>query len=479
MAFGKKKRNKVFEKEVYLALKDIFQGEKALLRTKEEAIVVIEANIDQEAVKTLLQNHSIKQVARVVKLLLVNLIFFSEEKAMFRFQEEQSAQADPPQMPSLSEPLVSNPLAQETGAMPFLFPVTSEDTSMVGVTPCETQARVEGAELASSPTPPARKQSSKETQPTIPPPAGFDQSHTPTELLVSLPLRTQRLVLSRVQAILEYALFHFAKVNMPELLANRNWHCPTHGELNLWVLQLSKRKIEFEARALFKIEATTMDEIFVSATRIRHIAVHRTNVHTDQLRKLLGDAEILCTLVASPETLGKLQEIRSCIEGQITDLQSRKGELHLDLQSSLAEIAIQHEQLDALERATIKEAHDKLDDHHLSACDALDKVLLDRDMILFAAGKEPSPKTETAETGWLALFCRKLCFLMSYIKSSFRSAQSQLIKLYCIVQKINWYLTVLVGVAALVCFVVFLYYFFSGIFNIVHTRFDMPHHWVE
>src|SRR6478735_3663267 len=58
---------------------------------------------------------------------------------------------------------------------------------------------------------------------------------------VYVPIRTQTLILTRLQAILEHACFSFAQEAMPDILEETQWSCPEAGELNAWAFYFKKR----------------------------------------------------------------------------------------------------------------------------------------------------------------------------------------------------------------------------------------------
>ncbi|EMT68152.1 hypothetical protein FOC4_h10017223, partial [Fusarium odoratissimum] len=58
---------------------------------------------------------------------------------------------------------------------------------------------------------------------------------------VYVPIRTQTLILTRIQAILEHACFSFAQEAMPDILEKTQWSCPEAGERSAWAFYFKKR----------------------------------------------------------------------------------------------------------------------------------------------------------------------------------------------------------------------------------------------
>lgn len=224
----------------------------------------------------------------------------------------------------------------------------------------------------------------------------YCESRYPTEtsqLQVSLPLRIQNLILSRVQAILELACFEFAKEKMPDILQRRKWSCPKAGELNLWVGEFNKRITSFKSN-VNNPEGYEMSTCFQAATHIRHYAVHRKHLSTTHLQSLVNNAEGLCKILGNSQALAQIESIWGYAQAQISELESLKGEIVLELESSLDEIAAKRAELDLLEAASIAKAHDALNGYHDIASDELEEILLDRHMVLMVAGKVEDEKEE-------------------------------------------------------------------------------------
>lgn len=79
--------NQIDEKAVYLALKDVFQGDNALLRKKKKIRELILKHLNQAGVKNLIKAHNIENVSVVAKSLLERQIFLSKQKAKACFPE--------------------------------------------------------------------------------------------------------------------------------------------------------------------------------------------------------------------------------------------------------------------------------------------------------------------------------------------------------------------------------------------------------
>ncbi|KAJ4323628.1 hypothetical protein N0V84_004236 [Fusarium piperis] len=382
----------IFEEQVYLAFKDIFSGKNAKIRKAKVVLPIISQYKKRSGVSFLLRTRNQEFVCQSLCRLLNEQIFESEAKASRRFANN----------PRAAEPMVLEPPAQEFG---FLQASNSESeigTELTNDQCSEPETKMLEHDADSMEEYGASSDSSGETleeqEPEIVTPE-YHKTRYPTEtsqLIVHLPFNTHHLILSRVQAILEYACFQFAKERMPDILESRQWHCPKAGELNLWVAEFRKRIGIFQRN----IDNTGSDDIstcFSLVTRIRHIAVHRELVETPFLETLINHALALCKMLGNAQALTHMESIWECAKVQIKELESLRHEIVVELENSLDDIATRRAELDKLEEANITKAHLRLKLHHDMASGALEEVLLDRDMVLIAAGKLEEVEKEQDE----------------------------------------------------------------------------------
>ncbi|KAJ4179166.1 hypothetical protein NW755_012634 [Fusarium falciforme] len=393
----------VFEEKVYLAFKDIFTGQRANFRKAKIVLTIINKYQNHGPVSSLLKTTSQQVVCQSLCRLLNEQIFESEAKASRRFANNPRTAVPP-------APVVPEPPASDLSFLQAPNSESESDTPMVNIKYTESEEEMPAPEtdsmeeyggksrllvidgttadafltaLSESNSAPCEEQ-----EPEIDTPLYY-KSRYPTEtsqLIVHLPFSTNHLILCRVQAILEYACFQFAEERMPDILENRRWHCPKAGELNLWVAEFRKQIGTFMSN-INNPEGHDISACFHLATRIRHIAVHRELVETPFLETLIKNALALCKMLGDAQALTQMGSIWECAKVQIKELESLRHEIVVELENSLDEIAARRAELDRLEETSIAEAHLRLELHHNMASDALERVLLDRDMVLFAAGK--------------------------------------------------------------------------------------------
>ncbi|KAF5675629.1 ubiquinol-cytochrome-c reductase cytochrome c1 [Fusarium heterosporum] len=135
-------------------------------------------------------------------------------------------------------------------------------------------------------------------------------------------LRSQNLLLSRMQTILEYACFQFAQKHMPSILQTSGWTCPEAGELSKWTYYFYKNQHYLQLDRLCRSRKSQyfLSAMLNSVKEIRHDAVHRNPLDTNYLSLQMSHAIAFCAVLDVPDALVKLQAIQICAETQILKL---------------------------------------------------------------------------------------------------------------------------------------------------------------
>ncbi|KAM0561580.1 hypothetical protein ACHAPJ_002748 [Fusarium lateritium] len=205
---------------------------------------------------------------------------------------------------------------------------------------------------------------------------------------VVLPLRTQHLILTRIQTILEHACFRFAQENMPDILEQNQWDCPEAGELNVWIHFLRGKSDQFYHLGRSRVGEFSLHAIFQSIPQIRHSAVHRRSIDVAYLSSLMSHAVIFCAILGVPDALDKIIKIKVSTQQEILKLGDIKNGLDKDLNTKLQDIAVRRAKLDTREQKSITKAHKELEYQRSEACKRLDQVLLDTEMTHLSLGVE-------------------------------------------------------------------------------------------
>lgn len=177
--------------------------------------------------------------------------------------------------------------------------------------------------------------------------------HIPSLFPIYLPLRSQHLLLAKVQTILEQTCFEFGQHVMPDVLQKNHWDCPESAELNVWATELLQRQDVFADKK--GDVGKPLEKLFRSVADIRHTAVHRIRVSARGIEQFLLDAETLAMLLGDMVRLKLLTDLRRDTQSAIEELERNKHLLGSKLDETLKRIAAQREELDRVEQSAITE----------------------------------------------------------------------------------------------------------------------------
>ncbi|KAH7191990.1 uncharacterized protein B0J16DRAFT_410742 [Fusarium flagelliforme] len=237
----------------------------------------------------------------------------------------------------------------------------------------------------------------------------YEDTIVPQE--VDPPHRTQILILSRMQQILEAACFKYAEDMMPSVLKQMGWTCAEAGELNIWASHLRKKTAILGPRAAAYGINIPVQTILNSCVQIRHFAVHRQELHGAQLIRLAEHAVALCTILRTPEHehVYTLQRIRDAIKTEMSSLAMFKRQCTTRLGETLGRVtecrtellAMEQEvlnwaskrrtELDAMEQEGIRSSRIEFDHQKTATWENVEALLCKKDI-------PPPVETQAAET---------------------------------------------------------------------------------
>ncbi|RBR18560.1 uncharacterized protein FIESC28_06015 [Fusarium coffeatum] len=439
------------EREIYIAYKKILHGQDALLRREKPIEQRIIKTKDHSSVRDVLQKYDRYMLVQILRELLSAKVFESEERANIYFSSV------PPTPPTAAVKQTAAPVASEMETKGVAFtnldqllgissstPELGKDETMGDGTNSPPTSESSGAEeggdkkvcpsftcstnmfpvsIRKSPvswaefltlytrtndrnprTPPTSSYISSDissdlssdtfssaTSQSSDTPQSYEYTIVPQE--IDPPHRTQILILSRMQRILEAACFEYAEDMMPNVLKEMGWTCPEAGELNIWACHLRKRTAILEHRAAaygIKIHIST---ILSSCVNIRHFAVHRKELHAAQLVQLTEHAVTLCTILGTPEHeyVYTLQRIRDAIKDQLSSLAMLKRQFATGLvlgritecrkellameQEVLNWAAKRRTELDVMEQESIRSSRVGFDQQKAMSWDSVEALL--------------------------------------------------------------------------------------------------------
>ncbi|KAF2971834.1 hypothetical protein GQX73_g1758 [Xylaria multiplex] len=308
------------EKVVYLALRNVFQGQNAMVRQRRLVRKLInDAALEDTAVSNLTKGYGVSAVSQVARTLLNDGSFESKLKARNRFPDvspDRDAEGASEVGERFQEPTIGaavNGPKDITGAMrggsenmqdvssPVLFASQVEFCSEVDDSGMES---FDSCHNSNSST---RKRG-----------RGGIRSRSS----VCFPMKTQDRILTHVQRLLENACFDFGRRVMPEVLKAQKWDCPEAAELKTWVEELIQRRGELFGSMGQMVQP--YDQLLHSMVDLRNTAVHRNRINAQTLEQFLIKAEKFTTLLGDATRQEMLVKLRLNVQEVIGKLESNK-----------------------------------------------------------------------------------------------------------------------------------------------------------
>lgn len=345
--------NKPDERLVYLALRPVFTGEDAKIRTPKAVRKQIRKHKEKQDVEALMKNHSADHIYNTTKELLEDRVFESTLYAKLRFPEVFRGS---PAQSALRE------ISEEEAARSEATAIKQVVEGHTGLEPLQTgnETPVPGHEFV-----PAVRLNDFDNSSVVPPselePAHESKKTTQTPLVPSLypvylPFATQHRLLNKLQNIMEKSCFSFGESFLNELLKERNWDCPERVELNIWSRTLKKSMFpEEDIDRLGKPLAQVLESI----AHLRHTAVHRIQVSVNRVLEFLTDAERLATLLGDDIAVAQITRQQGALELTVEEMKRNKEFLSFRATETVRDLHDKIEELKRLQNAAIQEMFDE------------------------------------------------------------------------------------------------------------------------
>ncbi|RYN29911.1 hypothetical protein AA0112_g7101 [Alternaria arborescens] len=330
------------EKQVYLALKDVFKGNEMLPSTVKKLRKRVEKSKENINIKPLIQTYGIENITQVAKVLLDDQVFVLRTRAIARFPElceTLPSQHDPP---STTETTI----ATSSATPPKREGVYSPE-ELLGI----------GDRLWT--------RTKKER----------DETNCQTQSLdcVSLPLWDQHRLLMKIQYALEKACFTFAQKRLKGLVQKEKWDCAEAVELQRWakVLFMYREELNIEdVKDVGKPLPILLDAI----AQLRNDAVHRIRLSSSGVLQHMTNAGLLSRLVQDEECSKLMSTIRTKTHDAIGKLVRNKQLLDDKMSKIKKDFAAKRAELERQETALLEAAVREHEEPKISVSGDLDQV---------------------------------------------------------------------------------------------------------
>lgn len=217
---------------------------------------------------------------------------------------------------------------------------------------------------------------------------------------IYLPYQTQYKLLVKVQQSLERACFDFAILNLPKIVENEDWDCGEAVELNIWSKVLGEHRSKFLQDDLDELDKP-LQHLLDSITQLRHTAVHRLRISTEQVELFMADAESLAMLLRNQSCAVQLSQLRHETHQIVQDIKQKMHIIDSDYAAKMKEIAARRVELDRLEQqATADMLKEEQECRSLAGLSLLQVIDSPDTIIISAAASEEDTESDLEASGY-------------------------------------------------------------------------------
>ncbi|GFF32099.1 hypothetical protein IFM58399_03104 [Aspergillus lentulus] len=306
------------ERLVYLACQHIFRGSNSQVRKRKDVMSLLQQN--KPTLTDILREHNIDRMCNVAKRLLDDQVFHSTLRAKIRFPELFDVS---PAQSAEREASEAEAARDEAKAVREI----SERETSREVT-IQSQARPANEESYEIDAP--------ETETGV-------NNPIPSLYPVYIHYRSQHLITTGIQRLVEEACFVYAQSHFPQLLARNGWDCPEAVELTEWTKLLPRYMGEM---------ATTKKkcELFHLLCELRHSAVHRLRKTAGGVERLAQNAQVFLEALDDSNRSERVSMLRRELSMAIEELKRKKDFLEGRYLGELKEIQAKRAALDMWEQ---------------------------------------------------------------------------------------------------------------------------------
>lgn len=174
-----------------------------------------------------------------------------------------------------------------------------------------------------------------------------------------LPKSIQHRILTNTQSLLETSCFDFAARWLPAVLHENGWDCAVACELQRWIRVLKRHVAQLPNHAFCTTNTRSLEDIARSIPHLRHTAVHRLSLTTNELLQLLMSAVELTVILHDEVRAEKLRKLYDEVKTQIDWIDQSKKRIRDTVSPQLRRIQGMRAGLTNRERHLLSETKQK------------------------------------------------------------------------------------------------------------------------
>ena len=204
-------------------------------------------------------------------------------------------------------------------------------------------------------------------------------SDTPSTALPTpnMPFKTQRLVLTTVQDLLEKSCFDFAQQWLLDVLKGKNIKEAEQVDLTEWSKIMGKEAKTIPKHATQRIAGTSLTQELTATHQLRDAAVYRKQVDLVRMLELLGAARNLVTIMKDDTRTTTIDKLIEMIEQNASQLKDYQASIQGQLSVDLAIIETKRKTLDRQTEERIEETIHKDEDNCTAFGTTLESYICD------------------------------------------------------------------------------------------------------
>jgi hypothetical protein len=389
------------EQRVFLAYRTIFEGSNALIRKPTPIRRIVDQH--RSTTNSLLQSIGTEQVIEILKSLLARRIFQNSLQARLAFPELYATSATHQQIRNASQ---ADAARSELEALEEIASLEDGhegwDDEPVSAPAKEISNHASGFLGTAVPVLKAESQVPRVVKDSNG--SSVKQNAVaPSFYPIYFPYRTQHMILTTAQGLLEECCYEFSLRWIPDLLEEKKWDCPEAIELNKWtyiVIRLAGT-LPKDCFAYFPpgniagpstINSKPLAETLIAVNKLRHSAVHRLHTTVQGLLEMIRSAGEFAKALQDGFREQLFGELAAEVESKMKALELNKNFLERRIERELDEIARLRRELDQREKDAIAAAR-KEDSEQVQLVGGLlakaaDRILVHRDELNFEDGEE-------------------------------------------------------------------------------------------
>lgn len=159
------------------------------------------------------------------------------------------------------------------------------------------------------------------------------------------PFDIQYHILSVTQKILEESCFYFAKLWLPSLLEERGWNCAAAVELTKWLYVIKQHLNILPEGCMSTTQQASFKTNSRTVAQLRHAAVHRLHLESDQLLAQVHSAHMLAEALQDNRRKARLEILHARLEKYVKKMYHDVDKMKEKVDEQVFEIETQREAL--------------------------------------------------------------------------------------------------------------------------------------